>query len=213
MIRTDLIRPVPELLVEHAANRSEQIAFSDEHRQVSYRELARNTARLAGALADLGLAPGDRALLYLDNSVATVEAYLAVPRAGGVAVCANPASAPAEVAHVLHDSGAAVVITDAVHLDTVRALTAASDPRPVVVTVGADSGAEHGEYDYASLLASPRCVRSPRLPGPGRRGLDALHVRHHGPWRSWCPGPRRWTPRPCSPTARGGCHSSRCRPN
>lgn len=35
MIRTDLIRPVPERLAEHAANRPERIAFSDECRQVS----------------------------------------------------------------------------------------------------------------------------------------------------------------------------------
>ena len=157
MIRTDLIRPVPELLAEHAARRPEQIAFSDEHRQVSYRELARNTARLAGGLADLGLAPGDRALLYLDNSVATVEAYLAVPRAGGIAVCANPASAPAEVAHILHDSGATAVLTDAAHLDTVRTLVSTLPRRPVVITVGASgSGARHEtEHDYASLLAGP----------------------------------------------------------
>jgi long-chain acyl-CoA synthetase len=183
VIRTDLIRPVPELLAEHAARRPEQIAFSDEYRQVSYRELARNTARLAGALADLGLGPGDRALLYLDNSVATVEAYLAVPRAGGIAVCANPASAPAEVAHILHDSGATVVLTDAAHLDTARTLVSALPRRPVVITVGSpghdaphdsaehdsaehdsaehDSAEhdstehDHTEHDYASLLASP----------------------------------------------------------
>ena len=158
MIRTDLIRPVPELLAEHAANRPEQIAFADECRQVSYRELARNTASLAGALADLGLARGDRALLYLDNSVATVEAYLAVPRAGGIAACANPASAPAEVAHILHDSGAAVVVTDAAHVATVRELVAALPRRPVVVTVG---GAGPDEHDYARLLAS-RETSAPR---------------------------------------------------
>jgi len=173
VIRTDLIRPVPELLAEHAARRPEQIAFSDEYRQVSYRELARNTARLAGALADLGLGPGDRALLYLDNSVATVEAYLAVPRAGGIAVCANPASAPAEVAHILHDSGATVVLTDAAHLDTVRTLVSALPRPPAVITVGSPghdaphdhtehdhtehdhTEHDHTEHDYATLLASP----------------------------------------------------------
>jgi acyl-CoA synthetase (AMP-forming)/AMP-acid ligase II len=129
------------------------MAFRDEHRQVSYRELARNTARLAGGLADLGLARGDRALLYLDNSVATAEAYLAVPRAGAIAVCANPQSAPAEVAHILHDSGATAVLTDAAHLDVVRALVVDLPRRPVVVTVGGAAGP--GEHDYARLLVSP----------------------------------------------------------
>jgi long-chain acyl-CoA synthetase len=155
VIRTELIRPVPELLAEHAARRPEQIAFFDEHRQVNYRELAANTARLAGHLADLGLAPGEVALLYLDNAVETVEAYLAVPRAAAIAACANPRSAPAEVAHILADSGATVVITDAAHLDTVRALAAVADPRPVVVTVGGADPDTDTEHDYASLLATP----------------------------------------------------------
>ena len=155
MIRTELIRPVPELLAEHAAHRPDQVAFFDDQRQVSYRELAANTARLAAHLADLGMGAGEVALLYLDNSVETVEAYLAVPRAGGIAACANPRSAPAEVAHILADSGAAVVITDAAHLDTVRELTAATRPRPVVVTVGGADPGSDTEYDYASLLATP----------------------------------------------------------
>jgi acyl-CoA synthetase (AMP-forming)/AMP-acid ligase II len=144
VIRTDLIRPVAELLLEHAARRPEKIAFLDERRVVSYRELAANTARLAGHLADLGLARGDRVLLLLDNGVQTVEAYLAVPRAGGIGVCANPRSAPAEVAHILDDSGARFVITDAGHLGTARELAA---HRPGLAIIGPD--------DYPCLLSIP----------------------------------------------------------
>ncbi|ODT95530.1 MAG: long-chain fatty acid--CoA ligase [Pseudonocardia sp. SCN 72-86] len=122
MLRTDLIRPLPELLAEHARVRPGVIAFADDRRADDYAALARNTAALAGNLQRLGLEPGDRVLLYLDNSVDTVEAYLGVPRADGIAVCVNPASAPPEVAHVLADSGARFVITDAAHADTARSL-------------------------------------------------------------------------------------------
>jgi acyl-CoA synthetase (AMP-forming)/AMP-acid ligase II len=55
VIRTELTRPVPELLAEHAAHRPEQIALFAEHRQISYRELAANTARLAAHLTDIGM--------------------------------------------------------------------------------------------------------------------------------------------------------------
>jgi len=53
VIWTELIRPVAELLVEQAAHRPEKIAFLDERRQVSYRELA--PAEVAHILDDSGL--------------------------------------------------------------------------------------------------------------------------------------------------------------
>ena len=101
MLHTEYIRPVHELLAGHAAERGDRTAFADDVRTVTYGELAASTARIAGHLQRLGLSTGERVLLYLDNRVEVAESYLAVPRAGGVAVCVNPASAPDEVAHVL----------------------------------------------------------------------------------------------------------------
>jgi acyl-CoA synthetase (AMP-forming)/AMP-acid ligase II len=164
VIRTELIRPVAELLAEHARRRGDQTAFLDDHRSVNYRELAENTARLAGHLAALGLKPGDRALIYLDNSVATVESYLAIPRAGGVAVCANAQSALAEVAHILDDSGAKIVITDAAHLAGVRAL-AQDRPGLVVVAVGQpDQGGSASEQPVQSVQSDQPVQPEPEPP-------------------------------------------------
>ena len=67
---------------------------------------------LARGLVGVGLRPGDRVGLHLDPSSALrwLVSYSAVHRAGGVAVPMNPGLAPAEVAHVLAHSGAAVVV-------------------------------------------------------------------------------------------------------
>jgi rifamycin polyketide synthase module 1/2/3 len=151
VLRTDLIRTVPELLDHHARVRPGVIAFIDDRRAITYGELRDSTARLAGHLQRLGLQVGDRALIYTENRVETAEAYLAVPRAGGIGVCVNPAAAPAEVAHVLDDSGSRIVITDAAHLDTVRALLA---DRPGLTVVLAGDGPDGGELRYADLLAT-----------------------------------------------------------
>ncbi|WP_308259157.1 AMP-binding protein [Pseudonocardia sp. H11422] len=129
------------------------MAFRDDRRAVSYAELADRTARLAGHLQDLGLQQGDRALLYLDNAVETAEAYLAVPRAGAIAVCANPGAAVPEVAHVLDDSGSRIVITDAAHLDVVRGLVAERDGILAVVVTGSDPDLAAGESANDALLA------------------------------------------------------------
>lgn len=113
MLRTELVRPLPELLRIQAETHAGKAAFSDVRRSVTYKELRARTGRLAGHLAALGLAPGDRALIHLGNTVETVEAYLAVLRADGVGVPAAPQATAAELAHLLDDSGARVVLTDA----------------------------------------------------------------------------------------------------
>ncbi|QJY49950.1 class I adenylate-forming enzyme family protein [Pseudonocardia broussonetiae] len=153
MLHTELIRTVPETLDAHARLRPDTLAFVDDERSVTYAELAVSTARLAGHLQGLGVDRGDRVLLHLDNRVEVAESYLAIPRAGAIAVCANPGAATAEVAHILDDSGARVVITDDAHLDVVRALAAERGGPLAVVVVGA--GAADGEVRYADLLAAP----------------------------------------------------------
>ncbi|RZT83438.1 acyl-CoA synthetase (AMP-forming)/AMP-acid ligase II [Pseudonocardia sediminis] len=166
MLRTEYIRPVHEILAGHAAERPERIAFVDDVRTITYADLAATTARLAGHLQGIGVERGDRVLLYLDNRVEVAESYLAVPRAGAVAVCVNPASPVAEVEHVLADSGARVVVTDAAHLGVVRELAVGADLLAVVVVAddepGANAGAgpdgrgrADGEIRYADLLATP----------------------------------------------------------
>ncbi|MCR6488765.1 SDR family NAD(P)-dependent oxidoreductase [Amycolatopsis sp. OK19-0408] len=115
-MRADLIRPLPQVLREHAGGFGEKVAFSDHRRAVTYGELEARTRRLAGHLAGLGVRRGDRVLLCLRNSVETLESYLAILRAGAVGVPVNPASTDAELGYLLADSEAVLVITDPVHV-------------------------------------------------------------------------------------------------
>ncbi|MFX4292338.1 AMP-binding protein, partial [Streptomyces bohaiensis] len=117
MLQTELIRPLHELLRDHAAARPGRIAYRDARRAVTYAELETRTARVAGALAaEVGVAPGDRVVLCLGNGVPMIESYLAVARAAAIGVPVNPASTDGEMAYLLTDSDAVAVITDAAHL-------------------------------------------------------------------------------------------------
>ncbi|MFI7601021.1 type I polyketide synthase [Actinoplanes sp. NPDC049681] len=109
------MKALPVVLRENADSFGEKVAFEDDRRAVTYRELERRTRRLAGHLVALGVRRGDRVMICLRNGVDMVESYLAIVRAGGVGVPANPASSAAELAYLLSDSGAAVIITDPVH--------------------------------------------------------------------------------------------------
>ncbi|MFI0907716.1 type I polyketide synthase [Streptomyces sioyaensis] len=164
-MRTELIRPVHELLTEHADRCAGRTAFSDARRGVTYAELDRRTARLAGHLAELGLARGGRAAVYLGNCVEMAESCLAASRASAVGVPLNPQSSDAELAYLLDDSDAQVVITGPAQADQVRRMLPQRPGLRIVVT-GEDAAPE-GTAHYETLATT-----EPATPARDDLGLD-----------------------------------------
>ncbi|WP_309248456.1 type I polyketide synthase [Streptomyces sp. MNP-20] len=167
-MRTDLIKPLPVVLLENAARFPDKVAFEDDRRAVTHGDLEARTRRLAGHLAALGAARGDRVALCLGNTVATVESYLAVVRAGGIGVPLNPASAPAELEYALADSGATVVITDPVGARRLRSSPAVPPALTLLVTgEGPEAFEGPGAHAYDRLA-----VTEPAEPARDDLGLD-----------------------------------------
>lgn len=71
------------------------------------------SARIAGGLASLGVGCGDRIALLLANSAEFVIALLGIIRLGAIAVPLNVREGPRELAFVLSDCGARVLVHDA----------------------------------------------------------------------------------------------------
>ncbi|MFG2219679.1 type I polyketide synthase [Streptomyces sp. NPDC048685] len=171
MLRTELIRPLPELLRAHADRFGGKVAFRDARRSVTYAELEQRTGRLAGHLAGLRLQPGDRAAICLGNCVEMVESYLAITRASAIGSPFNPRATDAELAHLLDDSGARVIITDTAHLPQLaRLLEDRRDLRVVVIgSRGVPADAPAGSLAFEALATTE--------PATGPRddlGLDDL---------------------------------------
>lgn len=80
-------------------------------RRITYSELWSECLRMAGALAELGVAKGDRVALYLQNSPHFIIGLLAGMRAGAVIVPMNPMLVAHEFSHILSDCGAGIVLT------------------------------------------------------------------------------------------------------
>ncbi|WP_211240667.1 type I polyketide synthase [Hamadaea tsunoensis] len=171
MLRTDLIRPLPELLVEHARVRGDKVAYRDAYRAVTYAQLEARTRRLAGHLAGHRLQPGDRAAICLGNRVEMVESYHAIVRAGGVGVPINPRLTAGEIAYMLDDSDARFVLTDEAHLELFRALAAERPHLTLVIVGGAprEAGAKTGDgtLDFERLATT-----EPPVPARDDLGLD-----------------------------------------
>jgi len=89
------------------------VVFNDQ--RISYAELVRSSRRLAAALLDLGLKPGDRVVMQLPNVPEFVIAYLALNWLGAIPVMALRAHRHNEVRHFIRASGAtAYLIPDAI---------------------------------------------------------------------------------------------------
>ena len=70
------------------------------------------TAALAAALAERGVAPGDRVLWCARATLASVEALLAVLRCGAVLVPLSPSATGSEIDHVVSDARPVLALCD-----------------------------------------------------------------------------------------------------
>ncbi len=82
-------------------------------RVYSYEELNLRIGRLAGWLAGQGFTPGDRVATWLGKGEIACLMPLAAVRAGLVHVPVNPLLKAAQVGHIMEDSGARVLVTNA----------------------------------------------------------------------------------------------------
>lgn len=123
-----------------------------EQQGLSFADLDQRAARFAGGLAALGIARGDRVVLYLPNSAAWIIAYHAIARLGAVVVPTNILLTPGETGFIATDSQAAAIILPADRCDAVRAaLNGALAPRFIVT--GSATGTEH-DFAHVESAAS-----------------------------------------------------------
>ena len=121
---------------------------SADGRHFSYRDLAEETARVANALRQLGVARGNRVAAQIPKSAAALMLYLGAMRAGAVYVPLNTGYTPSELDYFLADSDPALVLCDP---DAHGAI------EPVAVEPGAgrlETMGAHGQGSFAERIAA-----------------------------------------------------------
>ena len=86
------------------------VVCNDE--RFTYAQFGDRVGRLAGALRQMGVKPGDRVAFLSTNCHRLLEAYYGVLEAGAVLLPLNIRLAPNELAYVLNDAGAAVLFVE-----------------------------------------------------------------------------------------------------
>jgi fatty-acyl-CoA synthase len=113
-------------------------------------ELDRRVTALAGALARRGVGFGDRVLILMLNRTEFIETFLAANLIGAIAVPVNFRMTPPEIAFLVSDCEARVVVTEPV---LAGVATAVRDLDPTLATVIVAGGAsEDGLLGYDDLL-------------------------------------------------------------
>ncbi|MDR2208145.1 MAG: acyl-CoA ligase (AMP-forming), exosortase A system-associated [Azoarcus sp.] len=99
------------LIRSSAVRAPEAIALRAGGISLNYQELASAVDAIKGGLVRLGLARSERVAVWLDKRFETVITFFATAAAGGAFVPVNPALKPAQVSHILRDSGASFLVT------------------------------------------------------------------------------------------------------
>jgi acyl-CoA synthetase (AMP-forming)/AMP-acid ligase II len=91
----------------------EGAAGEKQFASVTYRQADQAANQLAHALTAAGLAPGDRVLLFCENTVEAFLAKIGIAKAGMVAVPLNPGLAPDVLDHLIRQTEPRLAIVDA----------------------------------------------------------------------------------------------------
>jgi fatty-acyl-CoA synthase len=137
-------------LARHAMMQPDATALRFLGRTTTWGDLDRRVTALAGALRRRGVAFGDRVMILMLNRTEFIESYLAANRLGAIAVPVNFRMTPGEIAFLVSDCQAAVVITESVLAEVAVAVRAIE---PTLQTVIAAGGADGDVLDYDALLA------------------------------------------------------------
>jgi long-chain acyl-CoA synthetase len=158
--------PLTRLMEESLQQYGEYVSLAFEGRRYTSLELHRAAARVAHVLRRLGVGPGDRVLVMLPNCPEVLQSYGGILRAGAVIVPVIFLLGDREVAHILADSEASVVITSSDMLWKVEAQIGVLPTLRHVLLV--DGGGDGRTLSWAEELAR----ESDQLATVERRGDD-----------------------------------------
>lgn len=126
----------------------------DRGETATYAQADLTSNQIANALAGLGVGRGDRVAVMLPNRVLYPLLFLALAKLGAIHVPVNTRYTPREIAYVTGDSGAAALIIDPAHLDTLAAVEDRDRLPPLARTLVPDGKAGPGMIDFNALVAN-----------------------------------------------------------
>ena len=152
---------IGDALYWHATYTPNKTAIVSSLGVQTYAQLWSRVCRLSSALAGLGVRPGDRIAMLMQNSSRYIEIYQAAALMGIAVVPLNFRFVASEIEYIVNHAGARALFLDASFADTVGSLRAKlpSIADRYIVTDAAESSAARS---YESLVASGNDTPPPK---------------------------------------------------
>ncbi len=165
--------PLINDFLEHSAERTPgKVALVCGQERLSYAQLDEMANRLANALRQRGVEPGDRVALFLPNSVELAVGIFATLKAGAVFVAINSTTKAEKLAQLLGDCRARALVTRGAHAATALEMTRRIDSLMLVILAGSQPAGLDGEgpepLGFEDALTSSPATR----PAPRRSETD-----------------------------------------
>ena len=154
-----------DILAQAAPGDKIALETSDGGR-IAYGELFARAGRMARALIDLGVEPGDRVAAQIDKSPDAIVLALACFRAGAALLPLNTAYTLAELEYFLSDAEPALTLCRPAQLDAMRTLSERLDLRAV------ESFGDRGEGTFLQRVAAT----AQELPSVKRKADDLAAI-------------------------------------
>jgi acyl-CoA synthetase (AMP-forming)/AMP-acid ligase II len=161
MILTEMINKAKKLYPQKIA-----VRCGDHH--YTYADLASRINSLAAGLKMQGVGKNAKVAVLLPNCHCFLEVYFAVAQLGAVTVPLNFRLSPGELAYILDDSEATVLVTDSQFAKTVQSLRTEGSFSPRLIwTRSPAEDREKSDLDYEDIIAANRdaaIIESPAKP-------------------------------------------------
>lgn len=155
-----------QVLERAAAQVPDKIAVVDGDLRNTYRELNAMTNALSAGLAEIGFQKGDRAAIYMKNSVELIVAFYALQKLGVIVAWVNPLYRHNAAEFILNNSEAKGVFIfgeweDNNYLDDILNLRNRLPNLETIIVAGEGNG--QGVYSLYSLMERKKGISSPSV--------------------------------------------------
>ena len=165
MSAEQLAGTIGAVIDERAADSESRPFITCSGATIAYGDFAERVWRLTGALAELGVRPGDKLCLFLPNGLPFALTMFAAARLGMPFVPAHAQFTAREVRYVLQHADVVIVVVDAERLPLVQEIRDECPRLRHVVVIGGSGGASVTAFDDLMRAPARPDVRADVAPG------------------------------------------------
>ena len=161
-------------IARHAHEKPGAVYLRFEGRTITWAQIHERVSGVAAALRERGVRAGDRVAIMMTNRPEFLETMFAASAIGAIVVPVNFRLAPDEIAYILTDSGASLLVVEEATAAAAASARAACAHEIGFVSTGHVDGAD--PY-FPAELRSGGAAGGRRARGQPR--ADHVHLRHH----------------------------------